>query len=382
MKKGRNGKKTKIGTAISFVILLLIIIAAVAAALNWDTLKRTPAAKKVEGAFGISRQNTEASFSFDMYSDNVFAQLDGGLILASSAHIQSFDGDGELIFSKSTGEDGAVISTGGRYAAVWSVGGESIELICEGKSTQLKYQEGSDTAHPLVSVKVNGDGKTTAVTVENGYKGAVSVYGSDGSAIYRVYLGSGYPLDAALSPDGRELTVLTMTENGSRVAAYSLDSENEKNAWESDELFFALDYISSGTVCALSSESAVFLSDTLRGSAAYDFGGEYIKDFVLGGDGYALLLLGKYKVGGSGHIVTLDTGASVLGSIEDRSEPQGFSASGKNIAVLYSDEIVLYDQRLVQTGSIPDADGIKYALARSDGSVIMVSGNGASISRP
>ncbi|MBP5166215.1 MAG: hypothetical protein ILP09_03050, partial [Oscillospiraceae bacterium] len=163
--------------------------------------------------------------------------------------------------------------------------------------------------------------------------------------------------------------------------AYQLDSEKEKNSWESDQLFYALDYISAGTVCALSSESAVFLSDTLRSSASYDFGGEYIKDFDFG-DGYALLLLGKYKVGGTGHIVTLDTGGSVLGSIEDRPEPQGFSVSGRSIAVLYSDEIVIYDQRLAETGRIPDADAVKYALARSDGSVIVVSGNDASICKP
>ncbi|MBP5166044.1 MAG: hypothetical protein ILP09_02140, partial [Oscillospiraceae bacterium] len=228
MKKGKNGKHSKTKAVISFIVLAVLIICAVAAAMNWDSIKRTPAAKKIEEIFGVSRQTSGANFSFEMYSDNVFAQLDGGLILASAAQIQSFDSSGELIYSKSTGEDGAVISTGGRYAAVWSVGGENIDLICEGKSTSLKYQEGSDAAHPLVSVKVNADGKTTAVTVENGYKGAVSVYGADGSAIYRVYLGSGYPLDASLSSDGRELTVLTMTENGSRVAAYQLDSEKEK----------------------------------------------------------------------------------------------------------------------------------------------------------
>ena len=381
MKKSKNGKKSKKKIVILSVLLVLIVLAVLAVA-DPAALRRSGAVKKLEAAFGISRQGSAASFSFDMYSDNVFAQLDGGLILASSAHIQSFDSSGELVYSKSSGEKGSVISTGGRYAAIWSVGGETIELICEGKSTAIKYQEGSEAAHPLVSVKVNADGKTTAVTTENGYKGAVSVYGPDGGALYRVYLGSGYPLDASLSSDGSELTVLMMTENGSRIAVYQTDSEKEKNSWESDKLFFALDYISSGTVCALSSDGAVFLSDSLRGCAAYDFSGEYIKDFDLSGDGYAVLLLGKYKVGGSVHFITLDTGGAVLGSVEDRSEPQGFSVSGRYIAVLYSDEIVIYDQRLTENGKIPDADGIKFALARSDGSVIMVSGNDDSICKP
>lgn len=380
---GKKKEKTGKGRSIAVMVILVILaICGVLVGISFNSGGSTPAANRIEQWLGLYADSADAHFDFEMYSDNVFEQLDGGLILASSAQIQSFDARGEPLVSRNSGVTDPVISVKGKYAAVWSVGGEDIYLVNEGKITTIRYSETAAGSHPLVSVKVSADGKVAAVTEESGYKGAVSVYSADGSPVYRVYIGSGYPLDAAISPDGSELAVLMLTVDGSRLSLYSLSDENELNAWESEEIFYSVDYLSAGTLCTVSSQSAVFHSYSLRSQNRYDFYGEYLKDYDSSGDGYIVLLLGKYKVGGSSHLITLDSSGTVLGSIEDGAEPMGISASGKYISVLYGDKNVIYDNRLAESGSVSDTDSVNITLARSDGSIIMVSGGEAIIYKP
>ena len=106
----------------------------------------------------------------------------------------------------------------------------------------------------------------------------------------------------------------------------------------------------------------------------YSFDGLYLKDYSLEGSGFAVFVLGRYRTGGSGRIVSVNNNGSEEGSLEISSEVRSLSVRGKYIAVVYSDSVVLYDSTLHVVGSIRDSAGYERALAGAAGKLIAITG--------
>lgn len=374
MKKSVEKKHGVLRAVISGIITVAVIVCAVILILNWDTAKQQSAVQRL---MKISSASDGERFDFEMYSDSVFAELDGGLIVSSYAETSVFDKNGKLIMNMAYGAAEPIISTGGKYAAVWSVEGEEITVFGGGKSTVIS------AAGPLISVKTGVNGNIVAVTQENGYHGAVNVYKPDATPVYRVYLGTGYPIDAALSQNGNTLAVLMLTDAGSRVAVYSLGSEEEKASCEIDsKVCFDLAYMPGDRLCVMSQQGAVFLDRSANIVNTIDIGGEYLKDYALDRDGCVVFVFGKYKTGSAGRAATFDSYGNELGSLDINSEPGSLSVNGKYIALQYNDSVVIYDRELKEYARLDNANGVKQALVRSDGSAIIVLGGKAAVFEP
>jgi hypothetical protein len=155
-----------------------------------------------------------------------FRGAERGLLVVSGVETELFDGDGALLARAAGSRVSPLISAGKRNAAIWSLGGDEICLI-DHKGRERYIDAGSG----LVSVAVNNGGWTASVSGEEGYKGSVTVYDDGGVSVYKVFLGSGYPVDADVSPSCDSLAVLSLTEGGSRLSVYGLDDEEEKHSW-------------------------------------------------------------------------------------------------------------------------------------------------------
>ena len=100
------------------------------------------------------------------------------------------------------------------------------------------------------------------------------------------------------------------------------------------------------------------------------------------GEGYTVLLLGRYKAGNAGQILITDTAGNLLRSLDTDSETEAVSAAGKYLAVRFSDEIVIYDTELNVLGRLQDTAGIQAAVMRADGSAVIISGGTAAVYEP
>ncbi len=323
----------------------------------------------LHGLFRTEEENRE-KFSFDAYSDNIFEEMNGGLVILSSSEYQAFDDSGELIDQGTKAFAHPALCAGKNGAVFWSQGGtDAMLLTADGAVFTV------DTKQPIISACINDRGYAAVSTEETGYKGLVTVYDPKAEPIYKWYSGSAYLTDAAVNPSGTGLAALTLNAEGSRIVCYSFSSEEEQaSALLEGQLCFDLDYLSENRLCAVAEDRAVFLSGKCAVQGEYSFDGLYLKDYSLEGSGFAVFVLGRYRTGGSGRIVSVNNNGSEEGSLEISSEVRSLSVRGKYIAVVYSDSVVLYDSTLHVVGSIRDSAGYERALAGAAGKLIAITG--------
>ena len=140
---------------------------------------------------------------------------------------------------------------------------------------------------------------------------------------------------------------------------------------------------------ALSSEYTGFYNKgtdvTLTGgklAGSYSYDGGYLHRCSLDGDGYAALLLGRYKSGSQGRLVTVDSQGRELASLDIDEEVMSLSAAGKYVAVLYQDHLTIYDKDLQEYAVLKDVSAAGTVLMRSDGSAVLTGASAASLYLP
>lgn len=326
----------------------------------------------------LGRERDGAAYSADLegYESAKFAPVGDGFAAMSEVAIRVFGDSGATAGTVSRNYPDGVLIGGKNAAAAWSSGGTEFSVLkADGTGYDLSFSGG------VTNADLNDEGYAVVLAGEKGYKGSVSVIRPDGEAIYRVYVGSGYPVDADLSPDSRELAILSLTAKGSRVSIYSLDREEPEHEWTGDTVFFELEYLSGGRIFLLASDRAATLSGDGKSDRAYSFGGEFLKDYTVS-ENSVVLVLGKHQTGSSGRIVLLDQSCSAVAQRQTETEIRSLSAAGKRLAVRYSDAITVYDWELNALGSLESAAGADAAFIRSDGSAIIISGGGAAIFEP
>ena len=107
----------------------------------------------------------------------------------------------------------------------------------------------------IISACLNEDGWLALCTQESGYKGLVTVYNAKGGEEYYWHSAGGYTLSAEVSSNNRELAVLTLTDEGSRIVFFELDNTEEKSSLTFPEtLVTEISYIKSDSVLAVSED--------------------------------------------------------------------------------------------------------------------------------
>ncbi len=327
----------------------------------------------------LNREREAAGFEADLegYESAGFVPVGNGFAAMSEIAVRLYGENGETLGTIARSYPNLMYAGGENAVAVWSSGGEELSVLkADGESYDLSFLSG------VTNADLNDSGYAIVLAGEKGYKGSVSVIRPDGEAAYRVYVGSGYPVDADLSPDSRNAAILSLTAEGSRVSIYSLDREEPQNEWNDSASFFELEYLPGGRILLLSANEAVVLSGDGKSAWEFPFGEEYLNDFSAAGDNGIVLVLGKYKTGSTDRIVLLDQSCTATAQMEVQSEVRSICAAGKYLAVRYSDEITIYDWNLNALGSLNSAAGADAALMRSDGSAIIISGGGAAIFEP
>lgn len=369
--------KQKKGNILVRLLALLVTVALMLGALflvaNWDrynldALKRRLALRSVE----TGESGQAAPFTHGGGDDISLAYLADGIVMTSTVGVHYYTFSGEQYAEQVVPMEHPVLTGGGSYAAAYDAGGQTLYLYHGGEEVFTLTLEGDGD---LLSVRSNSSGWLAVTAQESGYKGAVTVYNSQYERMFRLNRSSTFVVDAAVSPDCKSVAVVTMAQENGRVESqllvYRLDSE-EPVAQVSlgNTTVLDLDY-EGDCIWALGENSLMTVATQNWEKNTYSFSRSYLKGCALGGDGFALLLLGQYRAGSADRALTIGPDGQVTAELDLRGQVLSFDAAGGYLCLLGGGQLTLYTPELELYRSLEDAQGARYAALASNGSAVL-----------
>ncbi len=356
------------------VALCLVAVVAFRDSLNMDSVKRWFTYRS------LIRSDSGRADSFPYGGDltDTFAVLDGDLLVCSRNAISLYSGSGTQYINESVGMENPVVTTNGSLAAVYDAGGSSLYVL--GQRTLVWS---ADDLESILSARLNKNGQLTVVTQSSGYRGSVTVYDAAYSPVMRVDLTSAFVMDAALSDDGHTLAILTVGQSGGAFAT----------TLELYDMSYASGQYAPDLTCQLGggvvletrhTASAVWaLGDRGLTVTAHDgrssgvsWADKHLRRYTLSGDGFAAVLLGKYRAGSQSELWVVDEQGERR-TLEINEQVLSISASGRYVAVLTGDRLDIYTDQLELYDTLDGTQGARTALLMPDGSAILISADSA-----
>ena len=242
---------------------------------------------------------------------------------------------------------------------------------------------------PYLSARLNNAGWLTVTSGDKNYKGSVRVYNADMTEVFRFDSSRRFVLDAWMTDDCKTLAAVTLGQEDStfvsNVVLYDLTQPGETEAAADynivDGLVMSVGEIS-GKLTTVSDTCLTFADPDGEVLAGYSYKNEFLREYSLDGDGFAALLLNRYQSGSVGRLVTVAPDGTELGTLDINEEVQSISTSGRYLAVLYIDKLVVYNQQLQEYASLQGIDSAKDVLVRPDGSALLLSSEEARLFLP
>ena len=183
-------------------------------------------------------------------------------------------------------------------------------------------------------------------------------------------------MTASVSGDGQEMAAVTMGQSqGAFTSSVVLYKLNRQDPYASCDLAGVAVYdlgLVGKRYCAVAEDGLHFIDRKGRAAASYSYDGGVLRRCSLEGDGYAAVLLGRYKVGSQLRLGSLDLDGDVL----------SMSASGRYVAVLFADRLVIYNKNLKEYATLQGVSSAGDVLMRGDGSAVLAGSAAASVFLP
>ena len=363
--------------AVAVVLAGIVTAAVLLDRSGFDGLRRSviyaKAVKDENGCAQLYRYNSDQS--------GHFASLDGSLVSVSMHQLTVLDEKNRTLYDESVKFQTPSLQSRGGRAVAYDVGGTEVYVLSD-KGLVYKL----DCAGEVLNASLNQKGWLTVVCGESGCKAAVRVYDAEGEAVFAFRSSDRFVMTAALSADSRTLAAVTMgQENGvfaSYVVFYRVNSDKEAGRCTlRGSVVYDLNAAGSG-FCAVTEEQLCFLSGDGVMTAAYDYDGDYLRRVSVSDDGYAAVLLGRYRTGTQHRIATVNGEGKELAALEIDAEVASLSAAGRYVAVLTGEELVIYDKQLKPCAQLQEVSQAREVLMRSDGSAVLAGSMAASLYLP
>ena len=358
-------------------VLLVVLLAAYRDGTGFDILRRYLHYGRAEQAGG------EVVYHYDAASKNRFALLGESLVVLSDASLRLFGSTGEEVWSAPVTMTSPALAVGGGRAVAYDVGGTALYVLDQ---SGLVLELTADEEEPYISARLNRDGELAVTAQKKGFKGSVKVYdralGPEPAFEFKSsqrFVLDGYVL-------GDTLAAVTLgQEDGvfvSSIVLYEMPKEEpEANCSISGGLAAAVGE-QDGRLAVVCDTALAFVTAKGETAGTYPYGGAYLREYDLGGTGFTALLLNRYRSGSVGRLVTVGKDGEVIGSLDVREEVLSLSASGRYLAVLYPDHLVVYNQDLQPYATLQGTGDAREALMRPDGSALLLSSGSASLFLP
>lgn len=357
-------------------VVTAIVLAIVALAVLWDSTTFDGLRRSFVYARADKDENGCARlYSYDSDRSGCFATLDGSLIRSSLSQVSVMGEDGNMRFHESVKFRCAAIDSNGKRAVAYDIGGTELYVL---DSKGLVHHITCDSE--VQSAQLGEDNKLAVVVNKSGYKAAVYVYDAAGQLTFEFDSADKFIMTAAVSDDGKHLAAVTMGQSDgvftSYVVIYRMTRKEPTATCElPGEAVYDLRTVDN-TFCVVAENALYFVANNGTINASYPFEESYLRRCSLQGDGFAALLLGRYKSGAQGTLLTVDERGKVIGEVEADGEVLDLSASGNYVAALYSDHLTIYDKRMRECATLSNVSAAREILMRDDGSAVLA-GNGS-----
>ena len=362
------------------IVAAVLVVAGVTAAVLWDPTAFDGLRRSIIYASAEKDETGCAQlYHYTSERDYAYASLEGSLVLASANRIVVLGEEDAVRYSVDVKFTKAGVAANEEIAAVYDIGGTEIHVIdSQGAVRQLSV-EGE-----ILSCTLNEDGAMAVTFNKSGVKAGVTVFDREGEKVFGFNSGERFLMTAAVSRDSRQMAAVAMGQTEgtfvSSVVIYDLDSDQPKDIVEmAGGAVYDIGTMG-GKWCAVG-EDALHLIDREGAVLSYGFEGGYLRRCAMG-DNFTALVLGRYKTGTQGRIVCVDDEGMTLGVVEVDKEVLSVSAAGKYVAVLYSDELVIYDKTLTVCAQLQSVSAARCVMMRRDGSAVLAGADRASLYLP
>ena len=364
--------------------VLLAVVALVLAAVAAFVLLDRTAFDGLRRSIAYMQAEKDESGCAKLYQYNgdgtsVYADLDGCLLVASGKEITLLDAKGNAVYHTALQAGQVAVTAEDGFAVVYEIGGKSLHLLDSKGLVKEMTIEGE-----IFSVEMGAGGKFAVTLKKTGYKTAVSVYNGKGEPLYEFSSAQKYLMTAAVSENGKYMAAAAMgQESGTFVSSlqiYKLTSDTQQADASVDGGVYELGAVD-GRFCAVTDKALCFVKND-GAVTEYSYQGATLSRCSLGGGKFAAVLLENYSSGGLTHLATVNTAGEEIASLAVESEVLDLSAAGRYLTVLYSNRLVIYDQKLQPCAVLEDVSSARRVLMRADGSAVLVGTNAASLYLP
>ncbi|MDR1131385.1 MAG: DUF5711 family protein [Oscillospiraceae bacterium] len=306
-------------------------------------------------------------FTYETGSRQSFALMGENLAVASTTGLQLLGRDGSTVSREVFAMANPAVCANKAGCAFYDVGGYSLRVYLDGEFVRL------DRESEIISVSVSVSGFYAVSGCEPGYKGSVTVYDARLEDVYKWYSGTGYLVDAAVSPDGTSLAALCVEATGSVVHLFRLDSEEEYASVSlPNTVAFKLSFEAGGNFCVLSESAISFFSSGGEALSVYDFGSSFLADFELS-ESVRAVVLSKYVSGSDVLLVGFNADGSSPSELALAADPLSLASQDGRLLVLGAADIALYsgDLRLLARNRV--VPGFSSAVLLPKGGVLLLS---------
>lgn len=363
-------------------LIVLVVLGAVAAAVLWDANSFDGLRRSIIYARAEKDETGCAKlYYYENDATSRFAAIDGSLVTVAANQVRLLDERSQVLYQNSVRFLHPDLVSGGGVAVAYDIGGTALYAL---DSKGLRWQQ--ETEGELIAVTVNPHGYVTAVYNKSGAKAAVTVWDSNGAAVFTFQSAQRFVMTAALGQDDRTLAAVTMGQEDGKfqsfLVLYHTDSDKMVATTPVDGgVAYALETLQR-EFCAVTEQGLYLLDSGGELKASYSYGGQFLRRCVVGDGGWAALLLSRYKSGGYASLIIVDGDGNELGGCDIDGEVLDISTAGRYVAVLFSDRLTIYDKYLTEVATLPDVSEVRAVLMRDDGSAVLAGASGASLYLP
>ena len=353
--------------ATAALILGALVLVVYRDTLNVDALKRWLAYRDMPAG-------EAAPFTHAGGDKLSIAYLDSGAVTVSAAGAHYYGLNGERLAEEVLSVENPVLSASRTTAVAYDAGNQSLFVFRGGAESFRLSLTGSNN---LLSARVNDSGWLAVTAQQSGYKGAVTVYDRKSEPVIQISLSSTFAVDAAVSPDGRTVAVITIGQQGgsffSRLLLYQV---NQKEPFAQIDLgsLTVLDMdFDEGLIWLLGEDRLITVALTPEGETVqtYYFSPNYLKGCSLGGDGFALLLVGRYRSGAADQALRIDSSAQVTQTLSLSGQVLDYAAAGDCFALLTGGQLSLYNSELMYFAGVENTHAARKVALASNGSALL-----------
>lgn len=328
--------------------------------------------------FGSETAAPAGELSFDEGLGNLYGFYGGKLAILSPERLALYNTSGSETFSRAVSMEHPALDTSDGRVAAYDRGGRL--LLSDGTDILLELDG------PVLGAKLNSRRWLAVITAQTGYRGVATVYDDKCRQRYSWFSAKRYILDAAVSPNGKRLAVVSAAQDGETLSSFlTLHDTGKKDEPETEfkiagGLALSVLVPDNNHVCVITEGGAEFFSESEK-LGAYSCGDRIFMEYAASSE-LLVLRLKHSETAQVSELVVLDFEGNPAATLSVGGGVRALSAQGGYFSVLAGSTLEIYNRKGEKVDSLGDCSSVREIAQQPDGSVYLITGDSARLYTP